>query len=59
MEAYEMQKPNLNLSYREQDGMLLPNIQFPTVQEMTARWGDMGGWRSLICVTITRIAIRR
>ena len=28
-----MQKPNLNLSYREQDGMLLPNIQIPNCME--------------------------
>ena len=52
-----MQKPSLNLSYHEQDGMLLPNTQISTVRKMTARWGDMGGWRSLICATITRIAI--
>lgn len=25
---------------------------------MTARWGDMEGWRSPICARITRIAIR-
>lgn len=31
-----MQKPSLNLSYHEQDGMLLPNTQISTVRKMTA-----------------------
>ena len=26
LEAHKMRKPNLNLSYHEQDGVLLPNI---------------------------------
>ena len=30
-----MQKPNLNLSYREQDGMLLPNSQISNCMKMT------------------------
>ena len=27
-------------------------FKFPTVWKMTARWGDMGGWRSPICATL-------
>ncbi len=39
-----MQKPNLNLSYREQDGMLLPNIQISNCTEdnrLLGRYGRM------------------
>ena len=53
-----MQKPNLNLSYREQDGMLLPNSQISNCMEDDRPLGHMGGWRSPICATITRIVIR-
>ena len=28
-------------------------FKFPTVRKMTARWGDMEGWRSPICARIT------
>lgn len=53
-----MKKPNLNLSYHEQDGMLLPNIQISNRAEDDCPLGDMEGWRSPICARITRIAIR-
>ena len=37
-----MQKPNLNLSYREQDGMLLPNIQISNCMEDDRPLGRYG-----------------
>ncbi len=37
-----MQKPNLNLSYREQDGMLLPNIQISNCAEDDRPLGRYG-----------------
>lgn len=37
-----MQKPNLNLSYREQGGMLLPNIQISNCAEDDRPLGRYG-----------------
>ena len=37
-----MQKPNLNLSYREQDGMLLPNSQISNCMEDDRPLGRYG-----------------
>ena len=37
-----MQKPNLNLSYREQDGMLFPNIQISNCMEDDRPLGRYG-----------------
>ena len=37
-----MQKPNLNLSYHEQDGMLLPNIQISNCTEDDRPLGRYG-----------------
>lgn len=37
-----MQKPNLNLSYHEQDGMLLPNIQISNCMEDDRPLGRYG-----------------
>lgn len=37
-----MKKPNLNLSYREEDGMLLPNIQISNCAEDDCPLGRYG-----------------
>ena len=37
-----MKKPNLNLSYHEQDGMLLPNIQISNRAEDDCPLGRYG-----------------
>ena len=37
-----MQKPNLNLSYHEQDGMLLPNLQISNCVEDDCPLGRYG-----------------
>ncbi len=49
-----MERPNLKLSYHEQDGTLFRTFASPISQRMINLWGDMAAWRSLICVTITQ-----
>lgn len=49
LETHEMRKPKLNLSYHEQDGVLLPNICISNQPEDEQPSGDTVAWRLLIC----------
>ena len=49
-----MKKSNLNLSYHEQDGVLLPNICISDQPEDEQPSEDTAAWRLLICARTTR-----
>ena len=54
LEAHEMKKSNLNLSYHEQDGVLLPNICILISRRTSSPSEDTAAWRLLICTRTTR-----
>ena len=40
-----MKKPNLDLSYHVQDGVLLPDIRISDQLGTNRPWGDTAAWR--------------
>ena len=53
-----MSKPNINLHYKEQEGMLLPDLQISNSNEADKPLAGTGGWRWNISRTTSRSDIR-
>ena len=53
-----MSKPNINLKYREQDGMMLPDLQISNISEADQPWAGTAGWLWNTSERITRSDLR-
>ena len=53
-----MSKPNINLKYREQDGMMLPICKSPTAAKQINLWAGTAGWPWNTSERITRSDLR-